>query len=109
MGGPGIGAGGKAPIAPTPTATKIEQAKINTVGGDIIARQLFEGEQIRGDSKVKLTKVVEEARKGFDEGLTEDQVHVKYREAFQHYFGELEKLTQAIQAEEQAKDDPAKE
>jgi hypothetical protein len=107
MGGPGIGAGGKAPISPTPTGTKMDQAKIHTLEGDIIAKQLFEGQQIRGESKAKLIQVVEQARKGFDEGLTEDQVHIKYREAFQHYFGELEELTKATQAEEAAKKDAA--
>jgi hypothetical protein len=98
MGNRGQGQGGKAPIAPTPTGTKIEQAKVNTVEGDIIARQLFEGPQIRGDSKVKLIKVIEEARKGFDEGQTEEQVHIKYRDPQMHYFGELEKITKAKDA-----------
>ncbi|MCI0629145.1 MAG: hypothetical protein L0Y44_00645 [Phycisphaerales bacterium] len=100
MGNWGQGAGGNAPIAPTPSATKMEKANIKTVEGDIIAKQLFEGQQIRGDSKVKLVKVIEEARKGFDEGLTEDQLHIKYREAMMHYFGELEKLTQATSADQ---------
>jgi tetratricopeptide (TPR) repeat protein len=98
MGNRGQGQGGKAPIAPTPTGTKVEQAKVNTVEGDIIARQLFEGPQIRGDSKVKLVKVIEEARKGFDEGQTEEQIHIKYRDPQMHYFGELEKITKAKEA-----------
>jgi len=103
MGQRGHASGGKAQYAPTPTNTKKEKANVNTVEGDIIAKQLFEGEQIRGDSKVQLVKVVEEARKGFDEGMSEDQMHVKYRDAQMHYFGELEKITKAIQAEEAAK------
>lgn len=103
MGQRGHASGGKATYAPTPTNTKKEKANVNTVDGDIIAKQLFEGEQIRGDSKVQLVKVVEEARKGFDEGMTEDQMHVKYRDAQMHYFGELEKITKAIAAEDAAK------
>lgn len=103
----GQGQGGKAPIAPTPTGTKVEQAKVNTVEGDIIARQLFEGPQIRGDSKVKLVKVIEEARKGFDEGQTEEQIHIKYRDPQMHYFGELEKITKAKEAAATDKAAPA--
>ena len=103
MGNRGQGAGGKAPIAPTPTGTKVEQGKVQTVDGDIIARQLFEGPQVIGDSKVQLVKVAEKVREGFDEALTEEQQHIKYRDPQLHYFGELEKITKAIQSEEAAK------
>jgi hypothetical protein len=105
MGNRGRGRGGKAPIAPTPTGTKQQKADVNTVEGDIIAKQLFDGEQIRGESKAQLIKVIENERKGFDEGLTEDQVHRKYQEAQKHYFGELEKLTKALK--EEAKSAPS--
>lgn len=95
----GFGNGGKAPVAPTPTGTKEQKADVNTVEGDIIAKQLFEGQQIRGESKAKLIDVVEQARKGFDEGQEDELLHRKYQEAQQHYFGELEKLTKALQEE----------
>jgi len=107
MGNRGQGQGGKAPMAPTPTGTKEEMANVNTVEGDIIYKQLFDGEQVRGETKAKLVKVVEAARKGFDEGLTEDQLPRIYHESQKHYFGELEKLTKAIAAEEEAKPAPA--
>jgi hypothetical protein len=99
MGNRGQGAGGKAPMAPTPVKTKIEQAKTKTTEGDIIAKMLFEGPQIRGESKAKLLEVVAEASKGFDEGMEEDQLPRQYHEVHQHYFGELEKLTQLVEAE----------
>jgi hypothetical protein len=96
MGQRGQGRGGKAPIAPTPTGTKETKADVNTVEGDIIAKTLFEGQQVRGESKAKLVAVVEEARQGFDEGQQDEATHRKYQEAQQHYFGELEKLTKAM-------------
>jgi hypothetical protein len=103
MGNRGQGRGGKAPIAPTPSGSRTEMAKIKTVEGDVIAKQLFEGPQIRGESKAKLLNVVAEASKGFEEGLDEEQLPRQYHEAHQHYFGELEKITKAIQADSDAK------
>ena len=103
----GQGRGGKAPIAPTPTGTKETKADVNTVDGDIIAKTLFEGQQVRGESKAEIVKVIEQERKGFDEGQQDEATHRKYQEAQQHYFGELEKLTKALQ-EEAAKSGNAK-
>ena len=103
----GQGRGGKAPIAPTPTGTKETKAEVNTVDGDIIAKTLFEGQQVRGESKAEIVKVIEQERKGFDEGQQDEATHRKYQEAQQHYFGELEKLTKALQ-EEAAKSGDAK-
>jgi hypothetical protein len=107
MGNRGQGRGGKAPIAPTPSGSRTEMAKIKTVEGDVIAKQLFEGPQIRGESKAKLLNVVAEASKGFEEGLDEEQLPRQYHEAHQHYFGELEKITKAIQADSDAKNSDA--
>jgi len=106
MGQWGQGSGGKAPIAPTPTGTKQQKAPVNTVDGEVIAKQLFDGKQIvKGNSKAEIIKVIEQARKGFDEALTEDQMHVKYRDAQQHYFGELEKITKGEESSDPKKDD----
>lgn len=98
----GQGRGGKAPIAPTPTGSKEAKAEVNTVEGDIIAKTLFDGEQVRGESKAALVKVMEQTREGFDEGQQDEATHRKYQEAQQHYFGELEKLTKALLEEKAA-------
>ena len=95
FGGPGQGMGGKAPVAPTPTGTKQEKANIKTQEGDIIARMLFDGPQIVGESKVELKDAVAEAAEGFDEALSEDQLPRRYHETQKHYFGELKKITEA--------------
>jgi hypothetical protein len=90
FGGPGIGAGGKAPVAPTPTKTKIEQAKSNTTSdGDIIARIYVQGENFKGEAKKKLTpSQLSEHIEGFDEAVLEDQLPRKYHEAQKHYFSD---------------------
>ena len=91
----GRAAGGQSQYAKTPTATKIEQGKVQTVEGDIIAKQLFEGQQIRGESKAKLIEVAEAASKGVDEAQSEDLTPRVYQDAQKRYFGELEKLAKA--------------
>jgi uncharacterized protein (UPF0335 family) len=97
FGNRGQGRGGKAPIAPTPTRTTIVKADTVLQEGDIIARQLFDGPQIRGESDAKLRQVIAEKMKGWEDGLTEDQLPRVYYETQMHYFGELEKLTRAIE------------
>lgn len=91
----GRAAGGRSEYARTPTATKMEQGKVQTVDGDIIAKQLFEGQQIRGESKAKLLAAVEAAREGIDEAQNEEHLPRIYQDAQKHYFGEIEKLTQS--------------
>jgi len=98
--GPGMNRGigsGKRPMAPAPANTVRVKADSKTTEGDIIGKTLFDGPQIRGESKAKIVQIVTEAREGFDESLEEEAVQRKYREAQMHYFGELEKLTKALQ------------
>lgn len=95
-GGRGQAAGGKGQIAPTPTGTKQQKAETKTQEGDIIAKELFEGEIIRGESKAKLVEAKIAEARGYDEGMTEDQLPRQYQEAHKHYFGELDKLTKAL-------------
>lgn len=105
QGGYGQAAGGQSQYAKTPTGTKVEQGHVQTVDGEIIAKQLFDGQQVRGESKAKLASVIEAAAKGVDEAQTEEQLPRIYREAQQHYFGELEKLTKAVEAAKKAADE----
>jgi hypothetical protein len=95
FGNRGQGRGGKAPIAPTPSGTTDVKANINTTEGDIIARVLFDGPQVVGESHAKIKEVAAEATEGFDEALTEDQLPRRYHETQKHYFGELKKLTES--------------
>jgi hypothetical protein len=95
----GRAAGGQSQYAKTPTATKLEKGNVQTVEGDIIAKQLFDGQQIRGESKAKLIEVAEAASKGIDEAQSEDHTPRVYQDAQKRYFGEMEKLAKATKSE----------
>jgi hypothetical protein len=96
FGGRGQGAGGQAPISPTPSRTSPDKAPTKTVPGDIIARQFIEGPQIVGESKGELRQVAAAIEEGYDEALGEDQLHRKYHEAQKHYFGELKERVDVV-------------
>ncbi len=91
----GQGAGGKAPISPTPTGTKLVHSPSQTTPGDIIARQFIDGPVIVGESTAERRAVAAAVSEGFDEAQGDDQVPRKYWEAHMHYFGELKKRIEA--------------
>ena len=95
FGNRGQGAGGKAPISPTPTGTKLVQSPSQSTPGDIIARQFIDGPVIVGESSAKLRAVAKAVGEGFDEAQSDQQVPPKYWEAHMHYFGELKKRVEA--------------
>ncbi|MHC4414810.1 MAG: hypothetical protein ACYS0G_05955 [Planctomycetota bacterium] len=101
----GHGAGGEAPINPTPTGHRIVKSPTKTTQGDIIARQFVEGPQFVGESTAKLEQVATAVNQGFDEAQGDEQLPRKYWEAHMHYFGELKKLVEVVQEEES--DEPA--
>jgi hypothetical protein len=95
FGNRGQGQGGKAPIAPTPTGTKITQANAPTLPGDITFREFIDGPQITGESTRKLQQVRAAIAEAFDEAQGEMQLPQKYHRTHQHYFGELQRRTGA--------------
>ncbi|UCD75081.1 MAG: hypothetical protein JSV91_15005 [Phycisphaerales bacterium] len=96
MGDWGQGRGGTGPIQRTPTGGRLEKADAPLTEGDVIASQFFDGPQIKGESVAAFRQVVAEAAKGFDEGQAEEAIHKRYEKVHQHYFGELQKLTEAV-------------
>ena len=98
QGGWGRAAGGQSQYAKTPTATKLEKANVQTTHGDIIAKQLFDGQQIRGESKAKLIEVAEAVSKGIEEAQSEDPTPRIYQDAQKRYFGEMERLAKATKS-----------
>ena len=109
FGNRGQGAGGKAPISPTPTGMKLVHSPSQTTPGDIIARQFIDGPVIVGESKATLKAVAAVVSEGFDEAQGDDLVPPKYREAHMHYFGELKKRIEAKQqstADGESSEDP---
>ncbi len=107
FGNRGQGAGGQAPISPTPFGTKIVQSPTKTTAGDIIARQFIDGPQIVGQSRAQLRQVAAAVDRGFDEALNDEQLPRKYHEAHMHYFGELKKLVEVVQDSRDESAEPA--
>ena len=78
MGKHGQGRGGKAPISPTPTGTKLQHSPSQTTAGDIIARQFVDGPVIVGESNAQIKAIAAVISEGFDEAQADDQVPPKY-------------------------------
>ncbi len=97
FGNRGQGAGGKAPIAPTPSGTQMVKSPTQLGQGDIIARQFIDGPVFVGESHAQMRKVAGAISEGYDEAQSDEQVPPKYWEAHMHYFGELKQRVEAVQ------------
>ncbi|MHC4992283.1 MAG: hypothetical protein ACYTGC_15020 [Planctomycetota bacterium] len=106
MGQRGMGAGGTAPIAPTPWKARKEKANVFSGEGDIIARMLFDGPEVVGESTIKAKQVAVELLEAYDDALVEEQLPRKYHDPHKHYFGEMKKRTES--SEPAAAEKPAK-
>ena len=95
MGEWGAGSGGNAPISPTPSATVMERENVEVRQGDIIARQLVEGEQVVGEAKQRLKEISSTISQGFEEGVSDDPIPPHLREVHKRYFGEVQKRIEA--------------
>jgi hypothetical protein len=95
MGKWGAGSGGNAPISPTPSATVMERENVEVRQGDIIARQLVEGEQVVGEAKQRLKEISSTISQGFEEGVSDDPIPPHLREVHKRYFGEVQKRIEA--------------
>lgn len=98
MGNWGMGAGGDAPKAPTPTGAKAVKENTKTQeNAEIIAKQFIQGEPVVGEAKAKLTRVAAEVTQTYEEGLSEESVNPKYRDAHKRFFGEMKRRVEATQ------------
>jgi DNA segregation ATPase FtsK/SpoIIIE-like protein len=98
MGNWGQGAGGKAPLMPTPTGRNLVKENVPVTAGEIIASTEISGKPITGEVKSKLKEVAAAAARGYDEAQDEQPLPRRYWEALQSYFGELEKRVEAVPA-----------
>lgn len=96
----GTGAGGEMPRTETRFLTQAEQLNTFLGEGPIVAQQLVQGTQLRGDSRVTLEQLAAQITEGFEEGLNEDWVPREYQQAVKAYFTNLQ--TQAGASEETA-------
>lgn len=101
FGGRGQGAGGNAPITPTPFGTKLEKENAENVGGEVIARQLVDGASVTGESRVRLEQVASEIAKGHEATTAEDRTPPHLQQVHKYYFGQLEKRIRKATEEEQ--------
>jgi len=107
MGGPGIGAGGEAEIAPTPTGRRLVKENVAVTGGDIIARQLVRGgEQITGEARQRLRRLVSEEFAGAEESVSEENIPPHLRDVHRVYFGRVAKrIEESLGDDRSAADD----
>ena len=104
----GAGGQGDAPIAPTPSGSVDQRETVENRGGDIIAREMIEGEVVVGESKAALQRIADRIAKGEEEGVGDDPVPPHLRDVHRHYFGEVEKRIRAVTSEKAPKSGEAK-
>ncbi len=96
QGGGGRASGGSgAQSSPTPTGTKVQKEKVESTQGEIIMKQLVEGETVAGTSQIKAERVAADIAKSMEGGVTEEQVPTHLQDVHKHYFGELKRYIDA--------------
>ena len=95
-GGFGYGSGGESPVKFTETTTVSESSPVKTLEGAIIAKQLFEGGLLSSDgSTAAVRDEVVAQHRDTQQAIIDEEVPSKYHELLRHYFGQLEKMTDA--------------
>lgn len=79
----------------TDTAARVRKEKVQSTGGDVIARQLVEAPPVVGESRATLQQLSGEIGRGYEEGTEDDPVPANLREVHKHYFGDLKKKIDA--------------
>jgi hypothetical protein len=88
-GGPGTGFGPRG-TAGDDTSTQRTRLKNKPGQGPVIASWYFQESQIKGEAKRDFTEVVQAARDGAAEAISDNEIPRKYEEAIKKYFGRLE-------------------
>ncbi|MGD8501712.1 MAG: hypothetical protein PVJ86_13755, partial [Phycisphaerales bacterium] len=89
-GGPGRGYGPRSTDETGETSTKRIRTKTKPGQGPVIASWYFQESQVKGEAKRDLSEVVQAARDGAAEAISENEIPRKYEEAIKKYFGRLE-------------------
>ena len=90
-GGPGIGWGPRKTDDSGATATKRVRTDNKPGQGPVIASWYFKESQIKGEATRDFTQVVQAARDGAAEAISENEIPRRYEDAIKQYFGGLEK------------------
>ena len=72
------------------TSAKRTRIKNKPGQGPVIASWYFQESQVKGEAKRDFNEVVQAARDGAAEAISENQIPRKYEEAIKKYFGQLE-------------------
>jgi len=89
-GGPGIGWGPRKTDDSGATATKRVRTNNKPGEGPVIASWYFKESQIKGEAVRDFTKVVQAARDGAAEAISENEIPRRYEDAIKQYFGRLQ-------------------
>ncbi len=93
-GGRGVAGGGNRDIKQTAYGLKNQHQKGARGEGDIIARQLVEGESPVGESLVKLEQVASKIATSAERGSEDDPIPPHLQEVSKAYFGKMNKVMQ---------------
>lgn len=94
-GGRGVAGGGNRESKKTAFGTKEHQQKGARGEGDIIARQLVQGESPVGENLVKLEAVATKIATSAEKGSEDDPIPPHLQEVSKQYFGKLNQVMQA--------------
>lgn len=89
-GGPGMGYGPRSMAEDGQTSTKRTRVRSEPGQGPVIASWYFQESQIKGEAKRDFSEVVQAARDGAAEAISDNQIPRKYEDAIKKYFGQLE-------------------
>ncbi|UCE46242.1 MAG: hypothetical protein JSW47_11525 [Phycisphaerales bacterium] len=89
-GGPGIGYGPRKTDDSGATATKRVKTDNKPGQGPVIASWYFKETQIKGQARRDFAEVVQAARDGAAEAISENEIPRRYEDAIKQYFGGLE-------------------
>ena len=104
MGGPGRGSGGEMDSEATDYALERIKQNVANQGGPIISETIVYGAQVRGQSSKTFQTAVAQAAAMSSEALESKVVPKQYAGAIQHYFGRLEAVAKAKQADSKSED-----
>jgi len=89
-GGPGIGYGPRKTDDSGATTTKRVRTNNKPGQGPVIASWYFKESQIKGEATRDFSEVVQAARDGAAEAISENEIPRRYEDAIKQYFGRLE-------------------
>jgi len=86
MGGPGIGAGGVAPVTPEDVKFQTHKLKGEIQKGRVVGSFFTDGKALRGEAKVAYQEAVEAAEADMARAMEQEEIPRPYEEYVREYF-----------------------